>query len=298
MDRYAVSTMLCMYCKRIQPTAQRCTDCNALLGRIFCNICHFWDNHPNKSVYHCDKCGMCRQGSGLGVDYFHCDTCGVCLTINMENNHRCIERNLEHDCPICGEFLHTSTRKVIFTQCGHGLHQRCFVRYTQTGYTCPICQKSLGDMSAYFQRLDKIMMIERRNMPQEFSKCINLITCNDCEMRSWARYHFLYHRCEQCQGYNTRVISTADRASVPEADLPFLERERKEDAEWEERVRTMRASQQQSGQQSEMTEEQVLAAVAEDLLTSNGQDAAVEVEIDESDSSENSSDSEDQPESH
>ena len=59
-------------------------------------------------------CGICRIGKGLGIDYFHCKKCNVCMAISLKGRHKCIERNLESDCPICGEYMFTSTTTVIF----------------------------------------------------------------------------------------------------------------------------------------------------------------------------------------
>ena len=32
------------------------------------------------------------------------------------------------------------------------------------------------------------------------------VLCNDCEKRSQAPFHFVYHCCEHCQSYNTRLV--------------------------------------------------------------------------------------------
>ena len=106
-----------MSCSAVQTPAQSCVSCHAELAKYFCQVCKFWDNDPNKSIFHCFDCGMCRVGKGLGIDYFHCDKCNICLAMSMKGNHKCIERNLECDCPICGDFLFTSTATVIFMVC-------------------------------------------------------------------------------------------------------------------------------------------------------------------------------------
>jgi hypothetical protein len=108
--------MMCMRCKLVQPAGQVCAreTCGVQVARYYCDTCKLWDDNPNRSIYHCDKCGICRIGQGLGQDYFHCDKCNVCMAISLLENHRCIERNLECDCPICGEYLFTSTSTVIF----------------------------------------------------------------------------------------------------------------------------------------------------------------------------------------
>lgn len=106
--------MICMDCNQVQPIAKSCAKCSTVLGAYFCDLCKLWDNDLKKSIFHCDKCKLCRIGEGLGIDYFHCDLCNVCMVLSMRGHHRCIERNLESDCPICGEFMFTSKEKIIF----------------------------------------------------------------------------------------------------------------------------------------------------------------------------------------
>lgn len=106
--------MMCMHCQTVQPAGQSCNNCNNVLAKYFCISCKLWDNSPNKQIYHCDDCGICRIGKGLGQDYFHCKKCNVCMALSLKDRHKCIERNLECDCPICGEYMFTSTTTVIF----------------------------------------------------------------------------------------------------------------------------------------------------------------------------------------
>ncbi|KAG0357876.1 hypothetical protein BGZ54_000141, partial [Gamsiella multidivaricata] len=112
--RSETKTMLCMHCQTVQAAAQTCNSCKACLATHYCDICKLWDDDSKKSIYHCDDCGLCRIGQGLGKDYFHCRKCNVCMNIQLQGNHKCIERNLECDCPICGEYMFTSTTTVIF----------------------------------------------------------------------------------------------------------------------------------------------------------------------------------------
>lgn len=135
-------------------------------------------------MYHCPFCNLCRVGKGLGIDYFHCMTCNCCLGIKLVN-HKCLEKSLETNCPICCDFLFTSSATVRAQPCGHYMHSACFQvsiflnnlfpvhlsisqeifecfnkrgrawvcllnffqAYTRSHYTCPICSKSLGDMA-------------------------------------------------------------------------------------------------------------------------------------------------------
>jgi hypothetical protein len=84
------------------------------------------------------------------------------------------------------------------------MHVGCYEMYTATNYVCPICSKSLGDMESYFIRIDE--MLEREKMPKEFDGVRSKVFCADCENRSVAPFHFLYHRCFHCASYNTKVL--------------------------------------------------------------------------------------------
>ncbi|KAI8997030.1 zinc-ribbon-domain-containing protein [Pilobolus umbonatus] len=216
--RTETKNMLCMLCSTLQPVGQTCNKCGEQVARYYCDICKLWDDDPVKSIYHCHECGICRKGKGLGQDYIHCKKCNICIAKNMKN-HRCIERNLECDCPICGEYMFTSTSNVIFMLCGHSIHHSCYAAYIHTSYQCPTCLKSLCNMSEYFNRLDKDL--ERQPMPPEYEKYISHIFCNDCEKKSPAKYHFFYHKCAHCRSFNTTVLRTenTEETSVAQADI-------------------------------------------------------------------------------
>ena len=104
--------MLCMHCKTLQPASQTCNHCGIQASNYYCSKCKLWDDNPNSHTYHCDECGICRNGPQ--ENFFHCKICNVCMTISMKNNHKCIERSLESDCPICGEYMFTSRTTVTF----------------------------------------------------------------------------------------------------------------------------------------------------------------------------------------
>jgi len=206
MDRYATDEMYCLFCKTLQPIGARCNSkkCGGRpMAKYYCNVCKFYDDDPEKDIYHCPHCNICRIGKGLGIDYFHCMKCNACMSTSLQN-HRCVERSLESDCPICHHFMFTSTTPVMFMSCGHCMHVSCFEQYTMTNYTCPICSKSLGDMSAYFSRLDAHLAAEQ--MPEEYANMTSDIFCCDCEAKSTVKFHFMYHKCAQCGSYNTKVL--------------------------------------------------------------------------------------------
>ncbi|XP_076941700.1 zinc finger protein BRUTUS-like isoform X1 [Bidens hawaiensis] len=211
MDRKATTEMMCMNCLKVQPVGPVCTtpSCNGLsMAKYYCSYCKFFDDE--RDVYHCPFCNLCRLGKGLGVDFFHCMTCNYCLAIKLAD-HKCREKGLETNCPICCDFLFTSSAAVRALPCGHFMHSACFQAYAHTHYICPICSKSMGDMSVYFGMLDALMSSEV--LPGDFRDRRHDILCNDCDTKGSAPFHWLYHKCGCCGSYNTRVIKV-DPVSV------------------------------------------------------------------------------------
>ncbi|GIK02666.1 hypothetical protein Aspvir_006725 [Aspergillus viridinutans] len=204
LDRPKTENMLCMLCGHAQPAAAVCRQCGEHAAQYYCNICKLWDNDSNKSIYHCNDCGICRIGQGLGKDFFHCRTCSVCLPISIENTHRCIERSTQCDCPICGDYMFTSPETVVFMRCGHSIHQKCLSEYSKSSYRCPICSKTIANMESTFRNLDRT--IQSQPMPSEFKDTSALIHCNDCGAKSVVRYHWLGLKCDMCESYNTAQI--------------------------------------------------------------------------------------------
>ncbi|XP_047306955.1 zinc finger protein BRUTUS-like [Impatiens glandulifera] len=206
MDRKATTEMMCMRCLQIQPIGPVCAtpSCNGFqMAKYYCSVCKFFDDDEERSIYHCPFCNLCRLGKGLGIDFFHCMTCNYCLAMKLVD-HKCREKGLETNCPICCDFLFTSSATVRALPCGHFMHSACFQAYTCTHYICPICSKSLGDMSVYFGMLDALLASEE--LPEEYKDRCQDILCNDCDKKGTTRFHWLYHKCGSCGSYNTRVI--------------------------------------------------------------------------------------------
>eukprot|EP00257_Ricinus_communis_P020353 XP_015579561.1 zinc finger protein BRUTUS [Ricinus communis] len=204
MDRKATTEMMCMRCLNIQPIGPACTtpSCGGLqMAKYYCSICKFFDDE--RDIYHCPFCNLCRVGNGLGVDFFHCMKCNCCLAMKLLD-HKCREKGMEMNCPICCDCLFTSSLSVKALPCGHFMHSNCFQAYTCSHYICPICSKSLGDMSVYFGMLDALLASEE--LPEEYRDRCQDILCNDCEKKGTAPFHWLYHKCRYCGSYNTRVI--------------------------------------------------------------------------------------------
>ena len=61
-------------------------------------------------------------------------------------------------------------------------------------------------MSCFFNQID--MMLANHQMPVEYNQIKSLILCNDCEKKSAASFHFVYHKCGFCKSYNTKLLKT------------------------------------------------------------------------------------------
>lgn len=203
--RSDVKHVLCMYCGVPQvPDENYCIDCGQELARYFCSICVLYDNDPTKDIYHCEKCGICRLGLGLGKDYFHCDECNICLSIDLKERHKCLSNNTHCNCPVCNEYLFTSVSKVVFMKCGHLIHQACYDELSKHSYKCPVCKKTVVNMDTQFRILDQ--EISQLPLPAPYNNWRCIINCNDCKGKSNAPYHILGLKCKYCKSYNTNKV--------------------------------------------------------------------------------------------
>ena len=53
--------------------------------------------------------------------------------------------------------------------CGHFMHSHCFAQYARYNYTCPVCAKSMGDMSVYFRMLDSLLARDAAELPPAYA---------------------------------------------------------------------------------------------------------------------------------
>ena len=83
--RKATKNMLCMLCGCAQRAGEDCVGCGERTAWYYCNVCKLWDNDPNKSIYHCNDCGICRKGRGIGKDFFHCQVSFIALLLETPN---------------------------------------------------------------------------------------------------------------------------------------------------------------------------------------------------------------------
>lgn len=200
IDRYATEKMKCMKCHTRQKVGEVCTTCGTKVN-YFCKVCKFWSD-DNLKKFHCDKCGLCRVGKR--EDFVHCDKCETCMVTKKFEDHKCVSSCMKVDCPICMEYMFTSTIPVIILKCGHCIHLSCLEEYLKTDYRCPLCRKSTSDMTSFFAKIEA--RLAREQMPESESNFRSNISCNDCEKRSTAKFHYMYHKCEHCSSYNTNFL--------------------------------------------------------------------------------------------
>lgn len=216
LPRKETKNMLCMLCGCAQRASDTCIRCGESAAYYYCSICKLWNDDPNKSIYHCNDCGLCRVGQGLGKDFFHCKKCVAC--ISMTGLHKCIERSVDCDCPICGEYMFNSPKPVVFMQCGHSIHRRCFDEHMKTSYKCPLCNKSCVNMEYQFHNLD--MAIVTQPMPLEYRDTRAIVSCNDCSAKSQTAFHWLGLKCSTCNSYNTVQLHLLDLPGAAASDTP------------------------------------------------------------------------------
>ncbi|XP_050403643.1 RING finger and CHY zinc finger domain-containing protein 1 [Patella vulgata] len=200
LNRRDVRLVKCMKCNEKQKVQGCCYNCGIKFGNYFCNICNLYDDDTSKKQFHCTPCGLCRIG---GRDnFFHCIKCDVCLALELEGNHKCIEK-VSHDvCPICRDDLHTSRRRLHVPKCGHLIHFECYASMLKSNvYACPTCSVSLVDMSDVWESLDG--ELANTQMPDEYKDVILDILCRDCHKTSKANFHVVGLKCGECGSYNT-----------------------------------------------------------------------------------------------
>ncbi|KAH6620996.1 hypothetical protein B0J18DRAFT_368282 [Chaetomium sp. MPI-SDFR-AT-0129] len=207
LPRQQTKHMLCMICGCAQKVSDTCTRCYTTAANYYCGVCKLWSDDPNKPMYHCPDCGLCRVGQGLGKDFSHCKRCMACVSMS-DTNHKCIERAVDSDCPICNEYLLDSPKSVTFMQCGHSIHVDCLEELKKTSYRCPLCNKSCTNMEYTFRQLD--LQILAQPMPPNYADSRAIISCNDCSAKSQTAYHWIGLKCAICSSYNTTQLQLLD----------------------------------------------------------------------------------------
>ncbi|XP_041993847.1 probable E3 ubiquitin-protein ligase RZFP34 isoform X2 [Salvia splendens] len=201
IPRHSVEKVICSLCDTEQEVQQVCKSCGVCMGRYFCGVCKLFDDDTSKEQYHCNGCSICRIGGSK--NFFHCNKCGCCYSALLKTSHPCVERAMHQDCPVCFEYLFESRNDVIALPCGHTIHKACLEEMQEHyQYACPICSKSVCDMSKVWEKFD--LEIAATPMPPYCENKMVWILCNDCGRNSEVKYHVVAHKCPHCKSYNTR----------------------------------------------------------------------------------------------
>ncbi|KAL9250889.1 E3 ubiquitin-protein ligase MIEL1-like protein [Drosera capensis] len=139
LNRHEVERVLCAVCDTEQPVGRVCTNCGVNMGE---------SRRSNSTVM--------IVGSA-----------GSCYVNGLQANHSCVENSMRHHCPICFEYLFDSLNATTVMKCGHTMHSDCYNEMMKRdNYCCPICSKSVLDMSRVWQRMDE--EIEATIMPEDY----------------------------------------------------------------------------------------------------------------------------------
>ena len=135
----------CGECKLLQVPSNVCCDpkCNLSFSKNYCSKCFIW---TEKSIVHCDECGICRVGEVGSL--FHCNNCDACFDVKGKDFHKCINISYrEQVCTYCLESTHSSQDSSVSLKCGHLVHNKCLQSAIKSGViTCPTCRKSMYDV--------------------------------------------------------------------------------------------------------------------------------------------------------
>lgn len=200
LDRHAVQRVECAACSAQQTVSAACHSCGLVFGTAyFCPTCRLYDNE-DKGQFHCRACGICRVGGRANFE--HCATCRLCMAAGRE--HVCRVDSGRNPCPLCYEDIFSSRMAAHIPPCGHALHHPCYAEMSRKGlFACPLCGKSMNDMTTVWQHLDD--EIAASPMPGPYRDLHRPILCKDCLVKGTAPYHVAGMKCGACGGYNTSL---------------------------------------------------------------------------------------------
>jgi RING finger/CHY zinc finger protein 1 len=188
-----IKYIVCDDCGCEQEISNKCLICDIKFAISFCRVCKIFTDNVN--MYHCDDCNECVYLDHEG--YVHCKKCKCCVERKYYKDHRCIDDICEKICNICLD-AYTDTKYIVIARCGHPYHRECYKKIIENTYKCPICSKTIKDMTKEFNKLD----VDIIRSGDKNSARVN-IKCNDCENESYTSYNMIGLKCNNCLSYNT-----------------------------------------------------------------------------------------------
>ena len=216
MERHKVEKIKCNECGLVQGKTDKCIECSIIFARYYCEVCTLYDDSEDKIITHCDKCGICRIG-----DTMHCVQCDMCYDKSILEGHKC-NGKFDSICPICNEYLKDSRIAPTTLPCKHTIHHKCYEQNLLNGnYQCPICKKSTTNMTSYWEQLENY--VSQCSMPEEYKDVKAEVYCNDCEEKTITKFHFAYHKCQNCSSWNTSISRTFKEEPIVRDEEELIE---------------------------------------------------------------------------
>ncbi|KAH0992880.1 hypothetical protein GBA52_004363 [Prunus armeniaca] len=174
--RYDVKQVVCSVCDTEQPVARVCTNCGVSMGEYFCEICKFYDDDvsllPSQIELPLIKGNfivMIVGSAELAVVRNSITARSVGLAIQLVYAIiTCVWRTpCGTTAPFVMSSFFDSLKDTTVMKCGHTMHCECYNEMMKRDkYCCPICSKSVIDMSRTWRRIDE--EIEATAMPEDY----------------------------------------------------------------------------------------------------------------------------------
>ncbi|PNX93897.1 RING finger and CHY zinc finger domain-containing protein 1-like, partial [Trifolium pratense] len=185
-----------------------------------CDECGICRTGGEENFFHCKKCGklliehcfpkatnpftcvssVFKLSVSLTKYLVNCHdlllSVDCCYSSSMKDSHRCIEKAMHQNCPVCFEFLFDTTKDITVLPCGHTIHLGC-VREMQKHcqYSCPVCSKSFCDMSRVWEKMDE--ELASTPMPEMFQNKMRTSALNASPTTPEGHKPRLHRACQE-----------------------------------------------------------------------------------------------------
>lgn len=203
-----IKHILCTKCDTINENLEdKCKSCNSKYSKHFCKECNIY-NDSDTGLYHCKICKKCYYTSEESL--VHCDKCNRCFNNKAILKHKCNIIEGVDKCQICLDKIFSANEKTILLRCSHLIHESCLNNLKLYNINeivkCTICNMSVQNSKKYEDEYDKRVLECPVNEPR--CKWKTEYLCFDCHDKNTTKYHYNYHKCLECNSYNTTSLNT------------------------------------------------------------------------------------------
>ncbi|CAK9182822.1 unnamed protein product [Ilex paraguariensis] len=146
IPRHEVTKVICSLCSTEQDVQQYCISCGVCMGKF---------QKANTTATNVEYAEL----EARTISFIATNVClgpGCCYSKSIKDTHHCVERAMHHNCPVCFEYLFETRKEITVLRCGHPIHLECVQEMEQHyRYKCPVCSKSICDMSKLWEKLDQ-----------------------------------------------------------------------------------------------------------------------------------------------